>query len=405
MSSSSSDTTNRENRTRLAVIGLALAVGAGLMAVKFYAYHLTGSSAILSDALESIINVVASAFALGSVILAQKPPDASHPYGHGKIEYFSAGFEGALIIVAAVGIFVSGISHILDPRPLPCLESGLVLLAGAAVVNLALGAALLKYGRKTGSLTLIADGKHILTDVYTSAAVLPGLLVVRFTGLLWLDGVVACLVGVNILVSGGGLVRQSFSALMDASEPKLLDRISSVLDGRRKDLWIDIHQLRAWRSGSLIHIDLHLILPRNLSLEEAHREAKDLEALLQGHFSGRASILIHMDPCIDEDCPVCVKHLCELRSRAATGRPRWERERLVRNGASAGEAEIENGPVETGAGERRSSRKGPGDPVQPLGEEQQGADQDQGAGKSSGDLQKASPAEAAPGKKRPPVPQ
>lgn len=391
MPNSLSAMTRREERTRLTVISLALAVGALLMAVKFYAYHLTGSSAILSDALESIINVVASAFALGSVILAQKPPDASHPYGHGKIEYFSAGFEGALIVIAAVGIFVTGVSHILEPRELPCLESGLLLLAGAAVVNLLLGVLLLKHGRKTGSLTLIADGKHILTDVYTSAAVLPGLLLVRYTGLLWLDGAVACLVGLNILISGGGLVRQSFAALMDASEPRLLDRISAVLDGHRKELWIDVHQLRAWRSGSLLHIDLHLILPRDLSLEEAHREAKDLEGLLQEHFSGRASILVHMDPCVDTDCPVCLKRLCALRSRASTGRSAWERERLIRSGVEA---------------ERRSaSGQGFDKPVGPLGENQQGADQDKTAGEPSGNPQKRPPSEDASGKKRPPVPE
>lgn len=327
---------NREGRTRLTVMAGALAVGAALMVVKFYAYHLTGSSAILSDALESIINVVASAFALGSVSLAEKPPDASHPYGHGKIEYFSAGFEGALIVIAAVGIFITGISHIIEPRPLPRLGSGVLILAGAALVNLGMGLTLLRYGRKTRSLVLIADGRHILTDVYTSAAVLPGLLLVKFTHVLWLDGAVACLVGVHILLSGGSLVRQSFSALMDASEPKLLERISAVLEASRKDLWIDIHQLRAWRSGNLIHIDLHLILPRDMLLEEAHHEAKKLESLLLAQFSGRASVLVHMDPCVDPDCPVCLKQICKLRRHELVERPSWERERLIRHGGDGG---------------------------------------------------------------------
>ena len=316
-------------RQRLIAIGASLGIAIGLLGVKFTAYWLTGSAAILSDALESIINVVAGTFAMVSVILAHKPPDESHPYGHGKIEFFSAGFEGAMIIGAAVAIFYTGVSRLIDPRPLPNLGVGLVLLAATALVNLVLGIALLRIGRRTDSLTLIADGKHVLTDVYTSAGVLIGLFFLRFTAWHWLDGAIACVIGVNILVTGGSLVRQSFHGLMDAANPDILQDLSRLLIGERRGRWVDIHQLRAWKSGNLIHVDLHLVLPRDLSLEEAHNEAKVLETLIAKNFHGRASALIHMDPCIDADCPVCADYECDLRSKPTGELPPWTLDTLT----------------------------------------------------------------------------
>ena len=316
-------------KARILAISLSFLIGTALMAAKFYAYRLTHSSAIFSDALESIINVVASAFALGSILFAARPPDESHPYGHGKIEYFSAGFEGSLIILAALGIFWSGLSHIISPMHLPNLDDGLLILFGAGMINLVLGVWLLRAGRRTSSPAIVADGKHVLTDVYTSVGVLLGLLLVRMTGWCWLDGVIACLVGVSILVTGGKLILQAFAGLMDTAEPEILEEISVLLAKHRKDIWIDIHQLRAWRSGGSVLIDLHMILPRDFTLKEAHREAEELEQIVVSYFKGRASVLVHMDPCVDPECPICARHLCELRSEGFKGRITWNRERLT----------------------------------------------------------------------------
>jgi cation diffusion facilitator family transporter len=301
-------------KARLVAIIASLLVGASLMAVKFWAFRMTGSSAILSDALESIINVVASAFALISVLMAAKPPDDSHPYGHGKIEFFSAGFEGALIIIAAIGIFKTGSAHFFAPVPLPHLSSGLWLLLGTAAVNLALGIGLLRVGRRTESLVLVADGKHVLTDVYSSGGVFFGLVLVQFTGWYWLDGAIACVVGVSILITGIGLVRQSFSGLMDASDPDVIARVSRIIASRRRETWINVHRLRAWRSGNLVHIDFHLVLPRDFSLARAHDEVEGLEQIIEADFQGRASVLIHMDPCEDPACPVCTRQPCRIRN-------------------------------------------------------------------------------------------
>jgi cation diffusion facilitator family transporter len=278
--------------------------------------------------------VVASALALGSILLAAKPPDKTHPYGHGKIEYFSAGFEGALIILAALGIFKTGASHLLHPQQLPQLAVGVLILLGVTLVNLALGLMLISVGKRTSSIALVADGKHVLTDVYTSGGVLVGLLLITKTSLYWLDGGIACLVGIHVLISGGKLVRESFKGLMDAAEPALLREIANLLVEARKDIWIDIHELRAWRSGNFVHIDLHLILPRDLPLDVSHREAKELENILVDHFEGKASVLIHTDPCEDPDCPVCKRHLCRFRVEDAKGLPTWDVDSLTMQGRS-----------------------------------------------------------------------
>jgi cation diffusion facilitator family transporter len=318
-------------RQRIRIILISFGVSVVLMGSKFIAYDLTHSSAVLSDALESIINVVASGFATVSVWMAAKPPDSDHPYGHGKIEYFSAGFEGALIVCAALGIFYTGVQHLLHPRPLPHLEVGLGLLIGATLVNGLLGVGLLRIGHRTGSLTLVADGKHIFTDVYTSAAVVVGLALVYVSGWLWLDGAVACLAGINILVTGGRLVRQSFARLMDASDPDLLERIARTLEEHRKPEWIDIHQLRAWRAGNLIHTDLHLVLPRELSIEQAHKEAKTVEEVLLDHFQGKAGVLVHMDPCDERLCPACRNGACQWRKATFASAPAWDSHHMVRS--------------------------------------------------------------------------
>ncbi len=324
-------------RLRIQAATTAVVVGAALLAAKFYAWRVTGSSAVLSDALESIINVVASGFAIVSVIMAAKPPDQSHPYGHGKIEFFSAGFEGALIVLAAFGIFKAGLAHLLNPQPLPRLEIGLAVMAGASGVNVILGLALIRVGRRTRSMALEADGRHVLTDVYTSLGVIIGLVLVKLTGWLWMDGLAACIVGVNILLTGFRLLRQSYRGLMDRADPEVLDRITQVIADRRRPVWLDIHKLRAWRAGSRIHVNLHLILPRQMSLAAAHAEADDLERAILREVEGAASVLVHMDPCHADNCPICGQEECTHREQAFRGELPWHTKRLTAAGAMTGD--------------------------------------------------------------------
>jgi len=310
------------------------AVGIGLMVMKFLGYWITGSSAILSDALESIINVVASGFGLCSIVFSAKPADDSHPYGHGKIEFFSAGFEGALIICAAVGIFFEGIKQILYPQDLPNLERGIFFLVIAGLGNLALGLALLRVSKRTKSLVLEADGKHLLTDVYTSGAVLIGVAVVFFTGWFRFDGMVACFAGANIIFWGLKLLRQAFGGLMQASDPELLDEICEILSRHKKDLWIDVHRLRAWKSGRCVHVDFHLVLPRAVPFEVAHWEVKELELVFAENFGGNSEILIHLDPCADPECPICNHNPCDLRREMTIRLKIWNRDALTSHSPS-----------------------------------------------------------------------
>ncbi len=339
-----------EKKKRLEMMVLSVSISAFLMALKFYSYWLTGSSAILSDALESIINVVASGFALWSVLLASKPPDVGHPYGHGKIEFFSVGLEGVLIVLAAGGIFWEALPKIIEPRPLPKLGFGLLILSGTALVNLWLGKTLIGVGERTRSMAISADGKHILTDVYTTAGVLIGLFLVRQTGWYFLDGAVACVVAANILFIGARLVFESSSRLMDAHDPELLDRITAIIAQHRKPEWIDVHRLRAWRAGQLIYIDFHLILPRGLSLEDAHREVMEVEQLLKTQLPGVGDAMIHAEPCIGPECRICLQESCRIRSQSFFEQPGWCRKVVTRPGAADSECEAD--PVESKSGRK-----------------------------------------------------
>ncbi len=314
---------NPESKKRLLAMGMSVIISALLMGLKFFTYWLTGSTAVLSDALESIINVVASSFALWSVFIALIPPDTNHPYGHGKAEFFSAGFEGALITLAAGAIIWEGIEGILHPNPLPNLDYGLLILLATGVANAILGTMLVRIGVRTRSAAIRADGRHILTDVYTSAGVLVGLVLVRQTGWLWFDGAIACLVALNILFIGVRLVRESFSHLMDESDPELLDEIATIIEKNRKPEWINIHRLRAWRSGDRIHVDFHLILPCELSLADAHREVSEIQCLLQNSVAGMGEALIHVEPCIRPECPACSHDPCLTREEATERQNLW----------------------------------------------------------------------------------
>lgn len=320
-----------ESQLRRRAMLTSLVVGIVLLGAKFLAAALTGSAAILSDALESIINVVASGFALYSVIISARPPDRSHPYGHGKVESFSAGFEGALIILAACAILWEAVPGFLAPRPLAQLDLGIVLVLGTAVVNAVLGLFLMRSGKRTHSLALTADGKHLLTDVYTSVGVVIGLVLVQLTGWLILDPLTACLVAANILFSGAGLLRLSVSHLMDEADESVLRRIVETLQRIRRPEWIDLHHLRSWRSGDRHHIDFHLTLPRYWGLEQCHEVETAIEEQLVEDLGGQGEVMIHLDPCTPHHCPSCQMADCPVRASRFRKTPEWTVETATSN--------------------------------------------------------------------------
>ena len=275
---------------------VSMGIGVLMLVGKWAAYLTTGSSAILSDALESVVHVAATAFALLCILLNNRPPDAKYPYGYGKITYFSAGFEGGMIALAAVAILYEAIVGLIRDEPPQHLDLGLILIGIASIVNLALGLWLIRLGRSTDSLVLRADGHHILTDSYTSFGVVVGVTLVWLTGWIWLDGVVAILVGMNILWTGYGLVREAVTGLMDRADPSLLGRIVRALQSGREPGWVDIHNLRAWSSGDRTYVDFHLVVPAAWSVAQVHDATHRCEDLLRMAIGAAVEVIIHFDP-------------------------------------------------------------------------------------------------------------
>lgn len=283
-------------------------VGFSLLAVKFFAYWITDSAAILSDAAESIVNVVTAVFALYSLKVAVKPPDECHPYGHGKIEFFSAALEGGAIVVAAVWIIHKSIDELVAGPEIKQLDVGILLVTGAAVVNFVLGLYLIKIGKKERSLILEVDGRHVITDVVTSGGVVVGLIVVYFTKWMILDPVIAILAALNIVYTGWKLLRQAAIGMMDAASTEDNQRINEILSKPSFQQVCGYHKLRHRHSGNFHFVDFHLILPKQLQIEQAHAIATAVEAQVASEL-GDASVMAHIEPCKRKDCPQCGERL------------------------------------------------------------------------------------------------
>ncbi len=306
-------------RLRAGLVSLVLSVV--LLAAKYQAYRLTGSTAILSDALESIVNVVAAVFALGGLLFAGRPADRNHPYGHGKIEFFSAAFEGGLIAFAAVLIIYEVVQSLIHGAEVRSLDLGVTIVLGAGLVNLALGWFLVRTGRTYASLALVADGQHVLSDFYTSAGIVVGLLLVRFTGIPWLDPVVAAAVALNLMRTGFRLVRHAAGGLLDEEDPVLLERLLDVLRGHVGQGIIRIHHLRAIRAGRFHHVDAHLVVPEFWSVERAHAVAEDLADRVIRKLGVEGELLFHTDPCHRVYCAMCDLDGCTIRREPFRARP------------------------------------------------------------------------------------
>ena len=308
-------------RLRLRAGVLSLVVGAVLLVAKYFAYEMTGSTAILSDAMESIVNVVAAMFAIGGLVFAGRPADRNHPYGHGKIEFFSAAFEGGLIAFAAVMIVYQAGDSLLHGVEVRQLDLGLAITAAAGFANLALGGFLVRAGRRSQSLTLVADGQHVLSDFWTSLGIVIGLLLVRLTGVLWLDPLVAALVGVNLAWTGLRLVRHAAGGLLDEEDTELLRKLIQALNSNVVPGIIRVHNLRAIRSGSFGHIDAHLVVPEFWSVMAAHDASDAFERQVIAACGIEGEIVFHTDPCRRAYCARCDIPSCPIRVEPFRFRP------------------------------------------------------------------------------------
>ena len=316
-------------RERLRAGFVSLVAGVLLLGVKFLAWHLTSSAAVFSDAMESIVNVVAALFALGAIAFAARPADANHPYGHGKMEFFTAVFEGGLVAFAAVMILYEGIHALLHGVEVRDLDTGLLMVLGAGIGNAALGFYLVRVGRRTHSPALVADGKHVLSDFWTSAGVVVGLLLVKLTGILWIDPVVAILVGALLCFAGVRLVRQAAGGLLDEEDPELLEELASLFARMPPLGAIEIHETRAIRSGSFAHVDAHVVVPEYWSVEQGHDAAEAMERWVIGNWNRDGEIFFHLDPCRRTYCPRCPLEGCAVRAAPFAAKPPVTRESIV----------------------------------------------------------------------------
>ncbi len=283
---------------RHAAMAVSLAVAVLMLAGKLAAYFITGSIAILSDAFESIVHIVATGFAAFSLWYAQQPASREHPYGYGKIAYFSAGFEGGLILIAAVFILGTAIWDLIRGPELQHLSWGLAITGGLCLVNLALGLTLVMVGRRRNALILVANGKHVLTDMWTSAGVVIGVGIVWLTDILWLDPLTAILVGVNILYTALGLIGKSFRSLLDAADPEHTSRLLDCLkEATESGAVHGFHQLRHRQSNDQMWVEVHMLLAGDMTTQEAHERVTQVEERMRQCCPGyEVHITTHIEP-------------------------------------------------------------------------------------------------------------
>lgn len=301
------------------------------MVMKFAAYFLTNSNFVLTDAAESIVNVVASGFAFYSIYLASLPRDENHPYGHGKVEYFSVFLEGALIGIAGVIIILKSVYSLFNPEEIRDLIRGAAIIGFTGGVNGLLGYYMVRKGRTLPSITIEADGRHLLTDTVTSTGLVLGLLLIYFTKILWLDSALSILVGFYITFTAYKLIRRSVAGLMDETDFIVVSDVVKLLGEKRRYEWIDIHNLRAQKYGNDLHIDCHLTLPNYFDLNKVHEEVKQVEWLINREAGIKTELFIHTDPCLPFCCHYCGMPNCPIRSEAKTEEIEWTMEKVMRN--------------------------------------------------------------------------
>lgn len=294
-----------------------------LFAGKLWAWFLTNSVTILTDALESIVNVIAGFLGLYSVTLAAKPRDANHPYGHSKVEFISAAVEGILIFIAGLAIIFEAVSQLLHPQAIHKLDAGILIIGVTGVINFILGGLAVRTGIRHRSVTVESAGRHLQTDAYSTLAIIAGLLVLRISGWRWIDSAVALAFSLIILVTGYRVIRRSLAGIMDEADETLIQDVIRVLQQFRKPQWIDLHNLRVIRYGEVMHVDAHMTLPWYYEVKDAEREIHELEALIREEFANAVELFVHIDACMPYQCKLCAVEPCSARQEPFNGQVRW----------------------------------------------------------------------------------
>ncbi|MBS1737142.1 MAG: cation transporter [Bacteroidetes bacterium] len=311
--------------------GYILLIAILLFLVKIFAWFLTGSLSILTDALESTVNIIAGAIGLYSLYVSEKPKDYDHPYGHGKAEFISAAVEGLLVTIAGLFILYSAIKNLFFAHQIIKVDIGIILITLTAVVNYLAGRICITKGRKNNSLQLISSGKHLITDTYSTGAIIFGLVLIYFTNLWFIDSVLAALVSIIIIFSGYKIVRTSIAGIMDEADVKLLENIVKLLNENRRENWIDLHNLRIIKYGARLHCDCHLTVPWYLNVREAHHEIDLLHELIKTQFHESIELFVHSDACLPQSCAICHKHDCLVRQHPFKKNIEWTIKNISQN--------------------------------------------------------------------------
>jgi cation diffusion facilitator family transporter len=302
-----------------------------LFVAKIIAYYLTHSLSILTDALESIVNVLAGFIGLYALYIAAKPKDIEHPYGHGKAEFLSAATEGALITASGIYILYETVQNIITHKTIDSLNIGLYLIAVTGFINYIAGSICVKVGKKNRSLALQASGKHLQLDTYSTLFVVCGLIIILFTHVYWIDKLFAAILSIIIMYNGYKIIRASVAGIMDEADMELLNQFVAVLNKNRLENWIDLHNLRVIKYGVTLHVDCHLTVPWYLNVHEAHREVDALSDLIKKEFGDAMELFVHTDGCLDFSCNICNKKDCAKRLHSFHENIEWNLKNIVSN--------------------------------------------------------------------------
>ena len=302
-----------------------------LFAIKMIAWWWTKSVSVFTDALESTVNVATGLIGWYSLWLAAKPRDRNHPYGHGKAEFISSAIEGTLIAIAGILIIYEAIRHLQQPQNIQKLDSGILLIGITAIINYLAGTFAIKRGQSTRSVALEASGKHLRSDTYSTVGIIAGLLLLRVTGWLWLDAVIAIIFAIIILVTGYRVLRRSLAGIMDEADLLLLERLIAYINQHRRPQWIDMHNLRMIQYGSVLHLDGHLTLPWYYNVNEAHKEIEALDQLIRNKFGNAIELFVHVDGCMPFSCSICGLELCPVRQHPQERMLDWTMDNVLNN--------------------------------------------------------------------------
>lgn len=320
--------TRQQNFTFQKIVTLTAVL---LFAIKMLAWYITGSVAVLTDALESTINIVSGFVGLYSLYVSAWPKDHNHPYGHGKVEFISSAVEGALVIIAGILIIYEAALNLRHQHAIKELNFGIIIISFSAAVNYIVGYFSIKQGKKNNSLPLIASGKHLQSDTYSTVGVIIGLILILLTGYLWIDSFVAILFAFIIIYTGIKILRSSLAGIMDEADEELLAEVVAYLNDNRKENWIDLHNLRIIKYGSILHLDCHMTVPWFLNVHEAHAQVDELGKLIKSKYGSSVELFVHTDGCMDFSCKVCLKQNCSVRKNTFVKKIEWDVKNISQN--------------------------------------------------------------------------